>query len=664
MRHKAGLQALVVLMVLCFQLPRSVTAADFPLEITDSRHITVRIDRSPQSVVSLVSAATEVISACGREDVLVGATREDLEQQPQLRIQNVGSFFHPELDRILSLQPDLVIAAPGQREVIEHFAHEPGRLLVLDARRLEDGFAQIRMIGTLLNRAQIADKIVRDNREQIELVAQRLKMLPEDKRKRVMRVVAGKTFYTPGDDSFQNQLIAAAGGIPPQSGRPGSFVPLGLEQWQQFDPQLVYGCDDNAEAVRTFLQQPGWSAVSAVRTGAVTMFPCSLTCQAGVHMGDFVLWLAALLYPQEMADPELAASTDQVLDEHPLDSDFTYVKQARIVDHRVNDAVYRSLDVQFSKPQKVLSTFEGLRTQIAGAGNTYVPMGASLGYMAFGPDRAKAAIAANLGYREQTFAGMMTGADMRNLAQYEEVYKDLKVTVFATAGVRGNAMRMSRDSGYYSSHGTINILLMTNCKLTENAMARAVITATEAKSAALLDLDIRSSYSGLTHRATGTGTDNVLIVQGDGAEARYSGGHTKLGELIAKAVHAAVSKAIARQNGLQAERPVSQRLRERGLDLKRIATAFSQQARRDTTEKLQELLDDPYYAAFIETALAVSDDAEKGLVSRMDVFNDLCCQVAARLSGARNVSIDDLPTPEELPPVLARAFGALLFVCR
>ena len=106
-------------------------------------------------------------------------------------------------------------------------------------------------------------------------------------------------------------------------------------------------------------------------------------------------------------------------------------------------------------------------------------------------------------------------------------------------------------------------------------MARSIITATEAKSAALLDLDIRSSYSGLDYRATGTGTDNVIIVQGDGPEALYTGGHTKIGELIAKAVHGAVTDAISRQNGLLARRPVSQRLYERGLSLKQVAAHVS-----------------------------------------------------------------------------------------
>ena len=54
-------------------------------------------------------------------------------------------------------------------------------------------------------------------------------------------------------------------------------------------------------------------------------------------------------------------------------------------------------------------------------------------------------------------------------------------------------MRMSVDEGPFYEPGTINIVLLTNMKLSPRAMARAIITATEAKTAALQDLDVRSS---------------------------------------------------------------------------------------------------------------------------------------------------------------------------
>ena len=75
-------------------------------------------------------------------------------------------------------------------------------------------------------------------------------------------------------------------------------------------------------------------------------------------------------------------------------------------------------------------------------------------------------------------------------------------------------------------------MLLTNAVLTDGAMARAIITMTEAKTAALEDLKVPSSYT-KSVQATGTGTDSVIIVSGvTGPAATYTGGHSKIGEMI------------------------------------------------------------------------------------------------------------------------------------
>ena len=93
---------------------------------------------------------------------------------------------------------------------------------------------------------------------------------------------------------------------------------------------------------------------------------------------------------------------------------------------------------------------------------------------------------------------------------------------------------MAEDIGSWYEPGTINMILLTNMRLTPRGMQRAIISATEAKTAALQDLDIRSSYTPMVNPATGTGTDNIIVVQGAGTRIDNAGGHSKMGELIAR----------------------------------------------------------------------------------------------------------------------------------
>jgi adenosylcobinamide hydrolase len=164
-------------------------------------------------------------------------------------------------------------------------------------------------------------------------------------------------------------------------------------------------------------------------------------------------------------------------------------------------------------------------------------------------------------------AMMSTAADMDNLAVATKSYPPFVVVALVTAGARTNALRAGVDEGAYIEgvpspekglkagdpvpHGTVNIMILTNARLTDGAMARAIIMATEAKTAAFEDLRVPSSYHPNV-QATGTGTDSMMVISGDTRpNVTYTGGHGKMGELIGKAVYEAVVTALEKQNGFK-----------------------------------------------------------------------------------------------------------------
>ncbi|NTV46618.1 MAG: adenosylcobinamide amidohydrolase [Chlorobiales bacterium] len=159
-------------------------------------------------------------------------------------------------------------------------------------------------------------------------------------------------------------------------------------------------------------------------------------------------------------------------------------------------------------------------------------------------------------------ASLATAANMNNAAIEAEEFDGLRVIAICTGGVETNAGRAGDPATFYEKdgnfhsigntklpeHGTINIMVVINREVTEGAMVKAISTATEAKTAVLQELAINSRYSdGL---ATGTGTDQIGIacsLTGD-KPLTYSGKHSKLGELIGKAVKRSVKNTLALQN--------------------------------------------------------------------------------------------------------------------
>lgn len=157
---------------------------------------------------------------------------------------------------------------------------------------------------------------------------------------------------------------------------------------------------------------------------------------------------------------------------------------------------------------------------------------------------------------------MGTAANMAYAAHRWAIFEDLRVDTVVTAGVSGNAARAGDPAQWHESDegwqqvscstGTINTILILNCPVTEAALARAVVTMTEAKSAALAALAIPSKYS--PNIATGTGTDQFCLaapIDSKRKAKESTSPHSKLGELIGAAVKRAVLEALRWQNGLE-----------------------------------------------------------------------------------------------------------------
>ena len=234
------------------------------------------------------------------------------------------------------------------------------------------------------------------------------------------------------------------------------------------------------------------------------------------------------------------------------------------IEERGGDGLWeKTLIVRFPERRRVLSTTEGFvdtRVAINHAAHpdiwTKAHAEGGVGDESGGHRYLRgvlARLAGSLGLAAEEIAQMSTAADPDNLAVVTREFEPFVVTALVTAGAKNNAQRTGVDRGTFiegeEPAGTVNILLLTNARLTDGAMARALITVTEAKTAAFQDLRIPSSYTASV-QATGTGTDSIIVVAGsEGPKVTYTGGHNLIGELIGRSVHEAVIAALQMQDG-------------------------------------------------------------------------------------------------------------------
>ncbi|MFO7558830.1 MAG: adenosylcobinamide amidohydrolase [Desulfobacterales bacterium] len=649
---------------ICFLLWIAVPAScfSFPVTFTDARGKPVTLQQEPRRVVSLVPSVTEVLFKIGAGNSVKGMTYHSGYLSGASDMDIVGGFFEPSLSAIEKIQPDLIVVDDIHEKVMERFAEKECVLVAFKTSSISDSFENIQLLGKIFNREEAASGVIEEIQQELAFISKKISVIPKEERKRVIRLMGREKVMTPGIDSFQNEMIRAAGGISHNFERSGEIIEVKKEEWLRFNPQVIYGCGGDQKTAEKFFSQPGWKDVEAVKTGSIYYFPCDLTCRASTNTGYFVSWLAARTYGDEFSKAENRFFGEDAFKTENLAIDLDFVKDIRIVHSRIFDFINKTLIIDFRESMSVISTLEGQRRNINTVGNHYSsPQYWAVGHQG-GLKGHQKRVYDVLQQSEKDACFLFTAADMDNLAITNVTFKELAVYALVTAGVESNAMRMAKDQGSFYEPGTINMIIMTNMKLTPRAMTRAIISATEAKTSALLDMDIRSSYHEGAYRATGTGTDNIIVVEGTGVQLDNSGGHTKLGELIARSVYDGVQKAVRMQNGLTASRNIFQRLKERnitiyGLISKEICDCGRD--RSDFTGAVEAILLHPRYAGFIQSSLALSDDYEKGLVRDLTQYNDWAKSVAEEIAEQEIDEIREIARTENMPRVIGISLNAI-----
>jgi iron complex transport system substrate-binding protein len=674
----------------------------------------VVFEKLPARVVSLVPAVTEMIEAVNPDYKLSGVTTHDSDRTIADKAKIVGGFYNPDIKRIKELKPDIIFAASLHKEIRDDFKELNTYVIILEAHGADELYRNIEIIGKMFQRDNKAKEIVNSIKAKINNIQIKLAAVPKDKRVRVMRLMGfdSKVLGTPGDDSFQTEAIRLAGGIPIKSGRDGQITYISPDEWKKFNPQVVYSCG-NTKMWDILSNAKEWNSVDLMKNKRHLIFPCDLTCRASVNYGAFIESLSAALYGEYFftAPPVKKDSSSY---EKKINIDIPYIRSAVIKYGTIDDFEHKTLVLKLNKKMEALSTLTGLEN-VDTAGNHYLSPPRWNDSHSVTVDALEKKICNAVNENPVSSAFLITGADMDNLAVVKKEFRKLTVYALVTAGVKSNAQRQSADIGLYYPHGTINMIILSNARLSRAAMARTLITATEAKTAALQDMDIRSTYTGLANQATGTGTDNIIVISGEGAPADSAGGHTKIGELIARAVYEGVAKAIGMQNGIRNTRSVFERLEDRKISIAQIAAfAFvgagskpallnekpalnnnsvllnSKPARLNDTPSslnkpamdfqraglepaptkidrlaeitacIENVLLDPEVAGFIEIAFAISDAASRNLISDYYLFNKCSLDIAGKIAGKKIDILIPLSIGEHENSPLSMALSAIL----
>lgn len=229
------------------------------------------------------------------------------------------------------------------------------------------------------------------------------------------------------------------------------------------------------------------------------------------------------------------------------------------------------------------------------------------------------------------FVSMVTAACVHNFALASKRSDGIGVSVIATAADdAGNTCNFAESAGEEMNiqviGGTINIIVLIDGNPTESCLVSSIITATEAKSAAMLELDIRSRYTGDV--ATGTITDAIAVAEtGRGEPIVYGGPASPLGQLVGYCTRKAVKEAITKGQECSPCRSLLMRLEARHLPVRKLAFELSKAKslnvdKQDLAVLLSKRIrEDAVFASAVLAAVKLNEDFERGLLPPQ--FKDL-----------------------------------------
>jgi len=273
--------------------------------IVDDLGRSVQIDEVPRRIVSLAPSNTEILFALGLGDRVVGVT-EYCNYPPETEgKEKIGGFNTPDLERIVALAPDLVLASGiHEKEVIPGLEEMGLTAFALEPEGLADIVESVRVVGAITGRETAAAEIAAQMESRLEAITDETKDV--ERTPRVFYVTWHDPLWSVGSGNMIHELIEKAGGENIFQDVTGHTV-VDLEAVLLRDPEVIIACSGHGEAGdRPFgwvKQEARLGVTAARRDNRVYEVDGDLVSRPGPRAVDALEWFAYFIHPELFDKP-------------------------------------------------------------------------------------------------------------------------------------------------------------------------------------------------------------------------------------------------------------------------------------------------------------------------------------------------------------------------
>ena len=257
-------------------------AAAVAVVVVDDRGQRIELPARPQRVVSLLPSLTEITCALQHCNLLVGTDRFSNWPASVRSLPKLGGLEDTQIERIVALKPDLVLAATSSR-AIDRLEALGLRVLTLEPKSLKDTQRVIGLVAQALADAPAGTALWQRIETRIDAAAARV---PQALRGQRVYFEIASAPYAAGEASFIGEVLQRLG--------LGNAVPAALGPFPKLNPEFVVRAQPDivmatTRALAEMPDRPGWNTLRALRDKRQCGFdtePWDMLVRPGPRLAD------------------------------------------------------------------------------------------------------------------------------------------------------------------------------------------------------------------------------------------------------------------------------------------------------------------------------------------------------------------------------------------
>lgn len=223
-------------------------------------------NNSDLRIISLSPANTEILFALGLKNQIVGVTTF-CDWPPEVKkYSKVGDFSSPSIEKIVSLNPDIIFATGmEQKPIVNELLNLGFKVIVIDPTNFSQLFNDIYLIGKITKQEKNAENLILEMKNEIKRIkdnSEKLAFTP-----RIFIEISINPLMTAAKGSFVDEMIYLAGGENIGHNLIRSYCRVNEEFLLEKDPQIIILTSQGA--LDYFNSSPSFKNISALKNGFV-----------------------------------------------------------------------------------------------------------------------------------------------------------------------------------------------------------------------------------------------------------------------------------------------------------------------------------------------------------------------------------------------------------